>query len=188
MDAPTQTPREIISTHDPHESPEVLLWREMLDGRLIVRKDGTAWRFRAGRWRKAWSRSGNGMDYIESRTRLDGKRVAIPLARLIWSVKHRQPVPAGYEVDHIVPRALGGTNAPENLRLLTRAANYREAVTAGLFRGERNGQAKLSEQDVVAIRERAASGEHPAELAKEHGVSVTAIRRVVARESWGHVA
>lgn len=33
------------------------------------------------------------------------------------------------EVDHIIPRALGGSDAPENLRLLCRSCNQRAAIT-----------------------------------------------------------
>ena len=54
----------------------------------------------------------------------------------------------------------------------------------GRVAGERNGNAKLTAADVVAIR---ASDIGPSELARSYGVSPSLICAIRARRSWGHV-
>lgn len=55
-------------------------------------------------------------------------------------------------------------------------------------RGSRNGEAKLTEQQVAEIRRRAAAGELQRNLAVEFCVSPPTISRIVHREGWRHVA
>jgi len=55
-------------------------------------------------------------------------------------------------------------------------------------RGERNGKAVLTEDDVRSIRIRAASGESQASLSREYGVKKPAIDKIVNRRTWKHVA
>ena len=50
--------------------------------------------------------------------------------------------------------------------------------------GERNGQAILTEADVVAIRRRVSAGETQREMARAYGVSHTAIGLIVRRKTW----
>jgi hypothetical protein len=54
--------------------------------------------------------------------------------RFIWQRDQGKCTQCGsekyLEIDHILPRALGGTNKPENLRLLCRAHNQRASVRA----------------------------------------------------------
>jgi hypothetical protein len=54
-------------------------------------------------------------------------------------------------------------------------------------RGSRNGEAKLTEQQVAEIRARAGRGELHRILAAEYGVSRPTISRVVNRGGWRHV-
>ena len=55
-------------------------------------------------------------------------------------------------------------------------------------RGELNGRAILSAQDVADVRHRAAAGETKASIARALGVSWSAIDRAVAGLSWAHLA
>jgi hypothetical protein len=55
-----------------------------------------------------------------------------------------------------------------------------------LARDEHNVKAKLTEAEVVEIRRRAQS-ESPTALAKEHGVGVNAVSKLVLRKTWRHV-
>lgn len=48
-------------------------------------------------------------------------------------------------------------------------------------------KAKLSEQDVREIRVRAASGEHPKNIATDYGVTKENISMIVTRKTWKHV-
>lgn len=54
-------------------------------------------------------------------------------------------------------------------------------------RGSTHKSAKLTEQQVVEIRRRAARGERLPALAATFGVTSTAIRFVVTRKNWAHV-
>jgi hypothetical protein len=54
-------------------------------------------------------------------------------------------------------------------------------------RGEAATKAKLTEGQVVAIRERHAAGVKTGILAREYGIAPTNIRKIVRRENWAHV-
>jgi DNA-binding MarR family transcriptional regulator len=53
--------------------------------------------------------------------------------------------------------------------------------------GSTNNVAKLTESDVLAIRERAAAGEILNNLAEEYGVTSIVISKIVRGLSWKHV-
>lgn len=55
-------------------------------------------------------------------------------------------------------------------------------------RGSRHYRAKLTEQDVPAIRRRLAANEDQGSVAKDFGVSPTTISMVNCRKTWKHVA
>ena len=56
-----------------------------------------------------------------------------------------------------------------------------------LTRGERNGNAKLTEAQVIAIRNRHAQGDIScSELAREHHVSRSIVSRIIRGELWHH--
>jgi hypothetical protein len=76
--------------------------------------------------------------------------------------------------------------APKHLRWVLKAENEADKVRHGTSnRGERQGQAKLTEDAIRAIR---AQPERPGvELAKEYGVTQTHISRIRRRTTWGHV-
>lgn len=54
--------------------------------------------------------------------------------------------------------------------------------------GERIGKAALTEEKVVEIRTRHAGGDGIRQLAAAYGVTPAAIRQVVFRKTWRHVA
>lgn len=51
-------------------------------------------------------------------------------------------------------------------------------------KGERGGRAKLTEKQVIEIRQRQSNGEKIASLSREFGVSWTAIKFVVNGTNW----
>lgn len=79
-------------------------------------------------------------------------------------------------------------NTPSNLQWATYTENQRHADSSGLrrVRGEGNGRAKLSFEDVMAIRERAPLMGYGAgaKLAREYKVSTTMVNLILRGKNW----
>lgn len=74
---------------------------------------------------------------------------------------------------------------PQHLELGTQRKNVQDMVDAGRqARGERNGNSKLSADQVRAIR---ASDRSPKELARKYPTSVRNVRAIRARKTWDHL-
>lgn len=81
-------------------------------------------------------------------------------------------------------------NRAENLEWATPSANAKHAYRENLQpsrAGSGNGHAKLTEADVIEIRQKRDDGMLIREIAAEHGVSKTAVIEVVHGRSWSHV-
>jgi hypothetical protein len=77
-------------------------------------------------------------------------------------------------------------NALTNLKWGTPAENNADMVRHGrTSRGERSAQAKLTEEQVGAIRQMLGPARVVAEM---YGVSQTTVYRIWKRRTWGHVA
>lgn len=61
------------------------------------------------------------------------------------------------------------------------------ALMSGVQRGEKNPSARLSEQDVITIRRRVASGEVQAIVAVDFSVTTANVNRIVMRHTWKHI-
>jgi Mor family transcriptional regulator len=55
------------------------------------------------------------------------------------------------------------------------------------MQGQRNGRAKLRDEDIIAIRSAHSKGESGSELARNYKVNPNAISRIVRKVSWIHV-
>lgn len=75
----------------------------------------------------------------------------------------------------------GRANAPRGDRHAT------HLHPENIIRGERHGEAKLTEQAVLEIRRRHAAGASPGSIARGFGVGRTTVRHVLAGENWRHV-
>lgn len=104
---------------------------------------------------------------------------------------HNGPIPAGLLVRHTCDNP--GCVNPDHLRLGTQADNVQDMIDRGRARGgpprgERNASSKLTEAQVVDIRNRYATGEVlQIELTKEFGVSQATISEIVRRRIWRHI-
>ena len=100
--------------------------------------------------------------------------------RVSWEI-HHGPIPEGLFVCHSCD--IRNCVNPHHLFLGTPADNSKDMrLKRRSARGERNGGAKLTEQEVIAIREsKDASISH---LAKQFGVSYTCISRILRGETW----
>ncbi len=98
------------------------------------------------------------------------------------------PCPEGMQCCHNDGNRIN--NRLENLRWDTRKNNEADKVAHGtLAKGEGHGQAKLTAEQVIAIRTAyTIGGITKSELGARYGVSRSLIRFIVRREIWQHVA
>lgn len=87
---------------------------------------------------------------------------------------------------------------PDHLFLGTKADNTEDMITKGRgnngarpyesrTHGTRNAQARINEEQAVAIRKRVLAGERQKDLASEYRLSVQAVNAIVKGRSWRHV-
>jgi hypothetical protein len=75
-----------------------------------------------------------------------------------------------------------------NLRYATPTENHADKVIHGkTAHGERNGLAKLTAVDVIAIRVRLKAGEPGISIAKDFGVTPANISQIRLRHTWPHI-
>ncbi len=121
-------------------------------------------------------------------------------SRLVWKLWHGDD-PGAMCVCHSCDnrRCLN----PDHLFLGTNKDNMQDAVRKGRIasgirqgtytkpecrkKGELNGQSKLTEIQVLEIRQRRSNGELLRVLAKDYGVAMTQISQVANRKKWAHV-
>lgn len=106
-----------------------------------------------------------------------------------WELANDRPVPEGRVICHNCP---GGDNPacyePAHLWDGTIAQNNADKSSKGrASTGQRHSSAKLTAEQVHAIRSRAAGGELHRVLADEHGVSISLINHIVAGRNWKHL-
>jgi hypothetical protein len=113
--------------------------------------------------------------------------------RIAW-IEAFGPIPAKMFVCHAcdTPACVN----PGHLMLGTNASNMRDAAAKGRVhrpvgqtwtRGHRNGQSKLTDEQVATIRVRLAQGErHPA-IARDYNVSSSLICQINTGKRWSHL-
>jgi hypothetical protein len=91
------------------------------------------------------------------------------------------------QADHVNHRR--GDNAVTNLEWVTCAENIRRAIKVGIrdFRGEKCGNAKLTDGLVLEIRRRASQGETFKAIAADVGTSNVNVANVARGKTWKHV-
>lgn len=151
-----------------------------------VNKTESCWIWIAGKSNKYGNFNFNGKQYR--------------VHRLMWESLYG-PIPHGMVICHKCDNP--PCCNPDHLFIGTQKDNIQDAARKGRIRnhmgcnggsefnptrGENNGLAKLTEPDVKAIRELASQGHSSWVLAKQYGVDPSAIRQVVKRQTWKHVA
>lgn len=98
------------------------------------------------------------------------------------------PIPEGMDILHTCD------NPPCCNPAHLRPGSHRENMLDKIHKGRANvprgmsaGQARLTDDEVRAIRARVASGETQAAVGAEHGVSQVSIHNIVKRKTWKHV-
>jgi hypothetical protein len=124
--------------------------------------------------------------YLQLTVTLEGVSRCERVHRLVWEVVNGRPVPSGLMVRHL--NDVKRDNRPCNLALGTHRDNMEDRTrNGGDTAGSANGQAKLTEESVRAIRRRVASGESRATVAAEYGIGRSALADVVRGRTWKHV-
>lgn len=147
--------------------------------RTIVRSDGRRQTF-PGRWlRQSLNRYG----YPTVCLARDGEKYMRKVHQLVaeaWI----GPRPEGHDVCH--RDGSRTNNHVPNLRYDTRAGNCADKLEHDTHqRGERNGRAKLTEDDVREIRAKYSTGDFTqAELGAAYGVSAWNIHSIIRRKNW----
>jgi len=77
---------------------------------------------------------------------------------------------------------------PDHLEIGTHAENMSDKIRDGtIVRGEKVNTAKLTEEQVLQIRQKIQNGETQVKVAKDFDISRRNIRSIILRESWKHI-
>ena len=104
--------------------------------------------------------------------------------RIAWALVHGK-IRKGKQVRHTCPNR--DCVNPSHLYLSTVAQRMKDVSKGGLNSGENNKASKLTKEQVITIRKRAAGGERQAALAREYDVSRNLIHLIVHRKMWAHL-
>lgn len=106
-------------------------------------------------------------------------------SRIICELAHGRAPANGMVAAHYCNNGHLGCVSPNHLRWATASENEIDKVANGTSnRGERHGMAKLTEADVLQIRQLAGSATY-VEIAEEFGVSAWTVGDIVRRKLWG---
>ena len=127
--------------------------------------------------------SGEGLSSRERRSRVRAETL-----KKLWSEHFGLPWPEDKWALHFCDNSR--CSNPEHIFPGTPSDNLADAYgkgrkESGFGIGEEHHNAKLSLDDVIAIRERVGRGESQSQLALEFGVHPPAISRIVSGQRWG---
>jgi len=96
------------------------------------------------------------------------------------------PCPDGLEVAH--DNGVPNDNRLSNLRYDTHKGNHADRKRHGTNNaGEKNGQATMTTQGVLEIRERFAKGESKKALMDEFKIGRRGLERLIKKQRWSHI-
>lgn len=163
-----------------------LLWR------LTERIEAT----KSGCWEWQGARQSQGYGTIHLKNWNWPERVVV-VHRLIYElcvdaipdglcVLHRCDNPRCVRPDHLFAGS-NGDNIADKVAKGRQARGQSVRRNHGHLKGETVKTARLTAEDVLAIRKADADGESPAVIAERHGISGTQVRTIVSGRSWAHL-
>lgn len=155
-------------------------WQQVRDWPYEVSDLG---RIRSTRTGRIWQPRPNRKGYLWLRLRLnDGQRASRAVHRLVLET---------FKPSHLAEQVTDHINGDKtdnrliNLEWVTVSENNRRAASRGAYRGEQNGRAKLSEQDVRTLRSlRWQTGQSYSALARLFNISNSQAKRIINGERW----
>lgn len=123
--------------------------------------------------------------YGRFRLKYQGKSHDFPASRLAYAL-HSKSDPAELLVCHACDNR--ACINPAHLFTGTQQDNIADMIfKSRQCRGESKPSAKLTEKDVMAIREEYRNGVWPSVLAKRYGVSSSTIKKIVKGKKWKYL-
>jgi len=113
-----------------------------------------------------------------------------PAPRVAWEFENGS-LPIGYEICHHCDNP--SCVRPDHLFAGTRKDNVQDMIQKGRRSssahgsGERHGMAKLTNDQVVEIRQRKANGESAKELSEKFSINRSTVHDIVTGKSWKHI-
>lgn len=106
--------------------------------------------------------------------------------RVVYEAHTRSLMPSE-EIDHLDGKP--DNNRLSNLDAVSRLENMRRAFQRGRksARGEAQGRARFTAEEVISIRQRVRDGELQNKISEEFGVTPTAINCIIKRHTWKHL-
>lgn len=139
-----------------------------------VDKSGECWVWIGARFQNRWGKPTYGMCVVQGKVRT--------AHRYSWEIANG-PIPPGLMVLHSCDNQR--CVRPDHLSLGTHRQNMDEAVVRGsMRRGSEQHSARLTSDDVRAIRLRLASGDHQRAIASAYGVTQAAIHFINIGRTW----
>ena len=106
--------------------------------------------------------------------------------REMCKLAHGHPPTDAHQAAHNCGKGHEGCVNPRHLRWATASENQMDRLAHGTSpRGNGNGKASLTADQVAAIRERLAAGASQAQIAREHGVHLSTIHLIKTGRNWG---
>lgn len=94
--------------------------------------------------------------------------------------------PPGGVVRH--RNGIAGDDRQDNLQWGSQADNCQDTIDHGrTTTGEKNSQHKITEEDVLEIRARAATGETQGAIGADYGLRQGSVSSIVNRQTWKHI-
>jgi len=115
----------------------------------------------------------------------DSKKHTSPVHRLVGNAFFGE-LPTGMQTNHI--NGNKNDNSVQNLEYVTPSQNMQHAFASGLkaaLRGSDNGNSKLSEEQVLEIKNELSNGKSIREIALNVNISKSSVFSIKHRISWG---
>lgn len=166
-------PRRYLPGHNPHSKP---LAERFFAQTLIPDDPDACWTFTGNRNNKGYGMIG---------AKIDGRWREVLAHRVSYEI-HFGPIPEGSDVCHRCDNP--PCPNPRHLFLGTHQDNMTDAVNKGrMSHGEHRPNAKLTEAQVLEIRQQYAQGVAPLTLSRKYGVHTGTIWPILKRETWKHI-